>query len=284
MQACCEERKWKDVLGLAVALGFLEHPFVVDRYRNGEEVPRHISWAETARGVVSYHRPIRAPLTSMDLSKFWSASFFSSFVYVSSGTMRWSSNVFLLFLLRRLRLSLLVRPVSSSSSSPSALMSSRSGSSLSESESERSAPDEDSSPSSAMWSERCRRCFFRSVLVGRVAPASEEERLRAAVCSSVMVGVGGWMSFAMLVRGCETRGPSSESRSEMELAEGRDGKVLRGNSFPGLSSGPWCVAVSCNCSQRVIRAPSEVMLLDGVHLIRFSLAAKPRRRKSRFPT
>jgi hypothetical protein len=42
--------------------------------------------------------------------------------------------------------------------------------------------------------------------------------------------------------------------------------------------------VSCNCSQRVIRAPSEVMLLDGVHLIRFSLAAKPRRRKSRFPT
>ena len=186
--------------------------------------------------------------------------------------MRWSSNVFLLFLLRRLRLSLLVSPVSSSSSSPSLLMSSSSKSSLSlrDSESEWSASDECSSPSSGMWSERRLRCFFRSVLVGgSVAPAREEERLRAAVSSSVIVGVGGWMSVAMLVR-WKSLGPSSESASESELSDGRDGSVLSGNSFPGLSNGPCCVAESCRCSQRDIRASSEVMLLDGVRLIRVS--------------
>ena len=115
---------------------------------------------------------------SMDWMRFWSANFFSSLVYVSSETMRWSSRVFRLFLLRRLRLSLLVRPVSSSSSSPSALMSSSSWSSLSLGESE-SEPEE-SWPSSAMWSDGRRVCFLESDLVGRVAPAREEERRRAA--------------------------------------------------------------------------------------------------------
>lgn len=207
---------------------------------------------------------------SMDFRRFWSAIFFSSLVYVSSGAIRWSSKVFLLFLLRRLRLSLLVRPVSSSSSSPSALMSSLSCSSLSlgESESERSAPD-DSGPSSAMWSEGRRRCFLESVLVGRVAPAREEERRRAETWSSVMVGTGGWINVAIWVR-WGTLGPSSESMLERELLEGREGRVLSGNSFPGLSSGPCGATESCSCSQRVMRVCSEVMLRGGAVLIRLS--------------
>ena len=39
VQACGEQRKWEDILGLAVVLGLLEHPFVVDGNGYGEEIP-----------------------------------------------------------------------------------------------------------------------------------------------------------------------------------------------------------------------------------------------------
>lgn len=224
-------------------------------------------------GCETYHNPISTALISIDLIRFWSASFFSSLVYVSAvGTMRWSSSVFLLFLRRLRRLSLFVNPVSSSSSRPSALMSSSSKSvlSLGESESERSASDEySSSPSSAMPCPEGRLlCFFESFLAGAEAPAREEERLRAwfcAACSfSIIVGTCGWMALAM-GSGRATVMPSSLSMSDRELSEGRDGSVRRGNSFPGLRSGA-DGALFCAASQREIAeslrgcSSAEVML------------------------
>jgi hypothetical protein len=156
VQTCGEERKGEDVLGLSVALCFLEHPLVVDGNGYGEEVPRLVSCV-LIRGecrLGPYHRQMSDPLISIDLSRVWSASFFSSLVYASSGITRWSSKVFRLFLRRLRRRSRLLSPVSSSSSSPSALMSSSSKSLLSLPESDWSASDEYSSPSSsAMWSE-----------------------------------------------------------------------------------------------------------------------------------
>jgi hypothetical protein len=213
------------------------------------------------------------PLIVMDRMRFWSASFFSSLVYVSVvGTMRWSSRVFRLFLRRRLRLSRFVKPVSSSSSSPSPLMSSSSRSvlSLRESESERSASDEwsSSSPSSEMWSERCLLCFWGSALGGTEAPAREEERRRAwfrAACSfSIIVATGGCTNLAMSA-GRVTGRPSSLS-TDKELSEGREGNVRRGNSFPGLRSGA-AGALFCAASQREIAEslvvwPSAEVILD----------------------
>jgi hypothetical protein len=38
-----EQREGKDVLRLTIALFFLEHPFVVDGYGDGEEVPVLVS-------------------------------------------------------------------------------------------------------------------------------------------------------------------------------------------------------------------------------------------------
>jgi len=146
-----------------------------------------------------YHSAISTPLMSIDRSRFWSASFFSSLVYVSVvGTMRWSSSVLRLFLRRRRRRSRLVSPVSSSSSSPSALMSSSSRSVLSLRESVSEPDEPSSSPSSAMWSERRLLCFCGSFLLVGIpidAPAREEDLLRAwfcAACSlSIIVGTRG---------------------------------------------------------------------------------------------
>jgi hypothetical protein len=60
--------------------------------------------------------------------------------------------------------------------------------------------------------------------------------------------------------------PSSLSRSDRELSEGREGSVRRGNSFPGLRSGA-DGALFCAASQREIAEslgvwPSAEVMLD----------------------
>ena len=217
---------------------------------------------------MAYQSPMSTPLISMERISVWSAIFFSSLVYVLVGTMRWSNSVFRLFLRRRRRRSPLVSPVSSSSSSPSPLISpsSKSVLSLGDSDSERSASDGDCSPSSAMCSDGRLRCLRAGLTVGMEAPAREEDRRRAARSLSILERLGGCVELA--------------AASDRGLSEGSRGSVCREKSSPGLPSGA-AGALFCAASQRpslvAVASRSSVIWTSPGQLRRDSPSRLPRR-------
>ena len=176
---------------------------------------------------------------SIDFIKLCAASFSSSFVILTSAATRSSNLVFLLLRLLRLRRSLPVKPVSSSSSRPSSdLMSSSSRSVLSVflDESDLSSSDRELYTSaSRICLDLVLRCFFVALptpcLLELAAPAIEALLRRAwFVGGSSITGVGGWISWATPAR--DTCKWSFLEESEA-VDDGGFEKVVSGNSSAG---------------------------------------------------